>query len=106
MKSTTISKKNKDQKKTKLINFRATEKEYHKIKENAQSDNKTISEYMIKKSLKKELKNTEAMTLCINMAASVQELLNHINSMYGFDEYMDSVTDKIWKTIESEVDIK
>ncbi len=103
------SKQKKRQKKTKCINIRTTEKEYFKIKENAQTDHKTISEYVIKKSLEKKEKkrknnkNTRATALCINMAVSVQELLNYIDSKYGFDEIVSSVTDRLWKAIESEV---
>ena len=106
----TKSKQKKKQKKSKCINIRTTEKEYHKIKEYAQADHRTISEYIIKKSLEKKDKNTRknntnigTITLCINMVTSVQEILNYIDSKYGFDENVSSEIEKLWKIIEDEV---
>lgn len=86
--------------KIKEIKFRVTEKEKKKIQKLADSENKTVTEYILDTVLKRQsVKNNSSVKLNVYVAAVTQDICNYIKENYGKDKFLDEEVKRLWELL-------
>ena len=86
--------------KIKEIKFRVTEKEKKKIQKLADSENKTVTEYILDTVLKRHsVKNNSSVKLNVYVAAVTQDICNYIKENYGKDKFLDEEVERLWELL-------
>ncbi len=85
--------------KIKEIKFRVTEKEKKKIQKLADSENKTVTEYILDTVLKQRKVKNNSVKPNVYMAAVTQDICNYIKENYGKDKFLDEEVERLWELL-------